>query len=230
MSTNEHLGRAWIRRAASRLSYANVTATVAVFIALSSGAWAAINVGRNDITAREIAKKAVGTSELKDDKAKGRDIDESSLGKVPSAAVADSAATATSASTATNANALGGIGPSGYVTTPTEPTRLVGTPGNPAYEHGSAYRGFGAEAGFFKDQLGIVHLQGDITPPTSAATIFTLPPGYRPTHGGASGPQFAVRADGSIGVVEVRSDGRVGALQTYTNHLSLNGLTFRAER
>lgn len=80
-----------------RLSYANVVATVALFIALGSGAWAAIEIGRNDVTAREIAKAAVGSSELKNDGTKGKDVDESSLGQVPSAASATTAASAQSA-------------------------------------------------------------------------------------------------------------------------------------
>src|SRR5688572_1171157 len=80
-------------------------ATLAVFIALGSGAWA-VGIGRNDVGSREIAKSAVGTSELKDNKTKGKDVDESSLGQVPSAAFADSAGsanTANSANTATTA-------------------------------------------------------------------------------------------------------------------------------
>lgn len=89
-------------RVSERLSYANVMATLAVFIALGGGAWA-VAIGRNDVGSREIAKNAVGTAELKDDKTKGKDVDESSLGEVPSAANADSAISAEAAATAANA-------------------------------------------------------------------------------------------------------------------------------
>ncbi len=89
-----------------RLSYANVVATLALFIALGSGAWAAIEIGRNDVTAREIAKAAVGSSELKNDGAKGKDVDESSLGQVPSASSATTAATAQSAQSAQQLDGL----------------------------------------------------------------------------------------------------------------------------
>jgi hypothetical protein len=77
-------------RIGGRLSYANVMATLAVFIALGGGAWA-VAIGRNDVGSREIAKNAVGGSELKDNKTKGKDVDEASLGQVPSAASADTA-------------------------------------------------------------------------------------------------------------------------------------------
>jgi hypothetical protein len=90
-------------RIREHLSYANVMATLAVFIALGGGAWA-IAIGRNDVGSRELAKNSVGSSELKDDKTKGQDVDESSLGEVPSAATADSADIAKTATTADSAN------------------------------------------------------------------------------------------------------------------------------
>ncbi len=73
-----------------RLTFANVVSVVALFVALGSGAYA-VTIGRNDVGAPQIARNAVGTSELKDNKTKGKDVDESSLGQVPSAASADTA-------------------------------------------------------------------------------------------------------------------------------------------
>lgn len=109
-----------VRRARSvqvhrHLSYANVMATLAVFIALGGGAWA-VTIGRNDVGSREIAKNAVGSSELKNNKATGRDVDESSLGEVPSAAAADEATHALSADTAADASSVGGKGASDLMT------------------------------------------------------------------------------------------------------------------
>jgi len=75
------------------------------FIALGGGAWA-VAIGRNDVGAREIEKNAVGTSELKNNKTKGKDVDEASLAQVPSALSADSAL---SASTAGSADTLDGL-------------------------------------------------------------------------------------------------------------------------
>ena len=82
----------------SRLTYANVMATIAVFIALGGSALA-VSIGKDDVDSREIAKEAVRSSELKNDGIKGKDIRtdaitgenvlESTLGPIPRAADAD---------------------------------------------------------------------------------------------------------------------------------------------
>jgi hypothetical protein len=46
------------------LTYANVMATVALFVALGGSSYAALRIGRNSIRAREIAPNAVHRSEL----------------------------------------------------------------------------------------------------------------------------------------------------------------------
>jgi hypothetical protein len=80
----------------SRLSYANVMATIAVFIALGGGAYA-LNLGRNAVKTRNIAPNAVKSKKIAPDAVRGSDVRESSLGTVPDAAK------------------LGGTGPGGYV-------------------------------------------------------------------------------------------------------------------
>ena len=45
--------------------YANVTATLALFVALGGTATAAVTLDRDSVTAREIAKNAVGSSEIR---------------------------------------------------------------------------------------------------------------------------------------------------------------------
>jgi hypothetical protein len=72
-------------RVRGRLSYANVAATLALFLALAGGT--AIAAGQ--ITARDLAPDSVGGSELKKDAAKGKNIKESTLGAVPSAGKAN---------------------------------------------------------------------------------------------------------------------------------------------
>jgi S-layer homology domain len=65
-----------------------------------------------------------------------------------------------------------------------EDVHLVGATGEPPFQNG--WHNFDpsttAEAGFFKDALGIVHLQGSILTPiaNNGHTAFTLPQGYRP--------------------------------------------------
>jgi hypothetical protein len=74
-----------VNRLRRRLSYANVAATLALFLALGGGA----AVAASQITARDIAKDAVGGSELKRDAAKGKHVKEDTLGPVPTAGKAN---------------------------------------------------------------------------------------------------------------------------------------------
>jgi len=113
-----------------RLTYSNVMLTLLTFVVLGGGAYAAhthkigakdlrngavtgpkirgqaVAAGklRNDaVRSAKIQDGAVGTAALADGSVTGDKVDESTLGKVPSAEQADDAA------------ALGGIGPSGFV-------------------------------------------------------------------------------------------------------------------
>ncbi len=93
------------------LSYANVMASVAVFVALGGGAYAAVQVNGKDIqnhtiTGKKIKRNTLGSKQIK----------ESRLGEVPSASrskyatkagSADTADSATSAASATRATSAG---------------------------------------------------------------------------------------------------------------------------
>jgi hypothetical protein len=88
-------------RIRSGMTYANVTATLALFIALSGGAYAATVLPANSVGARQIKSSAVERGKIKnsavnsvkvrDNSLTGADINEAALGKVASAAAADSA-------------------------------------------------------------------------------------------------------------------------------------------
>ena len=58
----------------ARITYANVVATLALFIALGGTSVAAIKLGKNSVKARQIAPSAVGTSEVKDRALKAADF------------------------------------------------------------------------------------------------------------------------------------------------------------
>jgi hypothetical protein len=87
-----------------RPSYASVTSTLALFIALSGGAYAATALPANSVGPRQIKKNAVERAKLKnnvvdsskvlDNALTGDDIRESSLDRVPEAASADKATNA----------------------------------------------------------------------------------------------------------------------------------------
>jgi hypothetical protein len=98
-----------VRRIRLRPTYASVTATLALFLALGGGAYAAATLPANSVGAKQIKKGAVERAEIKsnavdgskvrDNALTGDDVKESSLAKVPSASAADAATHAT-ASTA----------------------------------------------------------------------------------------------------------------------------------
>jgi hypothetical protein len=62
------------RRLRARVTYANVVATLALFIALGGTSVAAIQLGKNSVRAKQIAPGAVGTSEVKDRALRAKDF------------------------------------------------------------------------------------------------------------------------------------------------------------
>jgi len=84
-----------ISKLRARLSYANVIATVALFVALGGGAYAAARIDSGDVENNSLKsadlknQKAVKGKDVKDDQLTGDDIDESSLGTVPNASKVD---------------------------------------------------------------------------------------------------------------------------------------------
>jgi hypothetical protein len=100
-----------------RLTYANVIATLALFLALGGGAYAAIQLPKNSVGSKQLRKNSVIAAKIKNGAVTGAKINLASLGTVPSAvrseiaANADHAAVAASAgsaASATDAKALGG--------------------------------------------------------------------------------------------------------------------------
>src|SRR3954454_22705563 len=138
---------------ATRPSHGTVVAYLALFVALSGSAYAAATIGSGQIKngavlgrhikhgqvkGADIAPNAPSSSKIPDNSLAGNDIDESKLGRVPLAALADlatnsghatnadlasnatnashanSADSAGDASHATNSDQLGGLGPSSF--------------------------------------------------------------------------------------------------------------------
>ena len=157
-----------------KLTYANVMATIAVFIALGGASFAALKVPKNSVGPKQLKKNAVRTAKVKNEaitaaKVKkgtltGAQINLSTLGTVPTAESARSAAVASSL-------------------TPHEPWHEVGAPGEPAFQHGWRNFGDGNNVAFYKDHEGIVHLKGHAGGGEANFAIFQLPSGYRPPSG-----------------------------------------------
>src|SRR5215213_3648866 len=76
----------------SRLTYANVAASLALFLALAGGTvYAASELGRNDVKSKNIAKGAVKTSDLAGDAVTSPKVKD---GAITAADLADGAITA----------------------------------------------------------------------------------------------------------------------------------------
>lgn len=95
-----------------RFTYANVVATIALVLAVTGAAtaMAVLKLPKNSVKSKQIAKEAVKTSDIAKDAVTGDKVKESTLGKVPLAAHADSADTAGSAANAAHAAVADALG------------------------------------------------------------------------------------------------------------------------
>ena len=96
----------------SRLTYANVVATLALFVALGGSAYAVAHIGT-----KQVRNRSLKGIDLKRNTVTGKEVNESKLARVPRASAADQAASALNAvnaslaALATNAEQLGGQQP-----------------------------------------------------------------------------------------------------------------------
>ncbi|MBM3666021.1 MAG: hypothetical protein FJW90_00810 [Actinobacteria bacterium] len=157
---------------ASKLNYANVMATIAVFLALGGGAFAAVKLGKNSVKTKNIAGKAVTANKLANNavteaKIAGGAVTEAKIagGAVTEAKVKKLTYTAVSGFT-NGWSAAGGI---------------------PAPEYG-------------KDALGIVHLRGNMASGTDNLPAFTLPTGVRPAKDISTATTSGFSTECTIGV------------------------------
>jgi hypothetical protein len=204
----------------TRLTFANVTSCLALFIALGGASYAATQLPKNSVGAKQLNKNAVTTAKVKKEaitaaKVKkgtltGKQINLSKLGTVPNATHAASADSIPQA----------------------EPVHIVGAPGQPGFENGAEnfpvkLSGLGyPPVGFYKDAFGIVHLEGAVKMPAEGIA-FTLPPGFRP----ASGTLQAFEQTNGAGVVILGSaagPNPAGAVFAEKPLVLLSGITYRA--
>jgi hypothetical protein len=214
-----------------RLTYANVTATLALIIAVGgASAFAASQLGKNSVGTKQLKKNAVTTAKIKNEavtsaKVKkgtltGTQVNASTLGTVPAA---NSAQTA---QTAQVANAL----------SPGEAWHVVGAPGEPPFLNSWAQYPESPIVAFYKDHEGVVHLKGIAR--LGSEAMFKLPPGFRPAAN--LGSQYPVGCTGGVnctsglGLVSIVGSG-TGANEGDViapggaGIVKLEGITFRAE-
>jgi hypothetical protein len=108
-----------------------------------------------------------------------------------------------------------------------EAWREVGATGQPAFQNSWANLGGSSTAAFFKDLSGVVHLKGMVTLGT-AASIFTLPVGYRPLQDA----RFIEADNVNSTMVMVMATGLVlpTVAKTGGGWIALEGIHFRAEQ
>jgi hypothetical protein len=238
------------RRRFGRLTYANVMATVAVFIALGGGAYAATQVKKNSVGTKQLKNNAVTGAKVKDGSLSAIDISGSvssadhastaasadHASTAGSAAYATSAASSTDASRAENSDKLGGSPPSAFI----QMSQIGGFIAAAHFEHSN----FGCPidltvwhdndpvvnetTGYWRDPFGVVHLRGfAIRCGTAEMTIFTLPSGFRPgklEHFIA----FTENPTPDTGLVTVAANGAVVTGDVASNgSIALDGITFR---
>jgi hypothetical protein len=232
-------------RIVGKLTYANVMATIAVFVALGGAGYAATKLPQNSVGTRQIKNNAITGAKIKNGAVSGAKIDLAGLGQVPSAANATSAATAATATnaahatTATNADHASQAAnadhasvatDAGHATTADSASALAAP--EPVhfvteFENGFRNSGEGLEkAGFYLDRQCEVHLQGSVVG-NSPRIAFNLPEGFRPP-----GDIFASIPTGvEPGYLEIFADGsvRVGFFGEGSGErtFGLDGVTFR---
>ena len=86
---------------------------------------------------------------------------------------------------------------------------------------------------FWKDAMGIVHLEGAVQAGTTLSDIFTLPVGYRPADNYVDFPVITASGapgdfDATIGYVEVEASGDVLFAEGLTGYVALDSISFRA--
>src|SRR6478735_9273832 len=136
-----------MKRFKLRLSYANVISTLALFLALAGGAAFAASLGKNSVGSKQLKKNAVITAKIKKEAVTGGKVKKDTL-----------------TGTQINEGTLGTV-PSATSIPPAEAVREVGAAGQPPFQFGNsnapAESGIQfTPVGFYKDQFGIVHLEG----------------------------------------------------------------------
>jgi hypothetical protein len=210
-----------------RLTYANVVATLALFIALGGASYAAFKLPKNSVGNRQLKKNSVTGAKVKDDSLTGADI----AGGLPKQTVAGG--------TGTTGTAGGDLSPP--YTSPANftsvglPDALGGCPG--AIGWADLSPDINQSVGYYRGPEGLVYLEGStIRCEGSTATIFNLPPGYRPERRRYfAAPRLeSPTATHMVEVLESNADTKdpraagdvVGVLETNTQ-ISLDGIVFR---
>ncbi|MEA2409760.1 MAG: hypothetical protein QOC77_321 [Thermoleophilaceae bacterium] len=195
----------------SGLTYANVMATVAVFIALGGGAYAAFKLPTNSVGAKQIKANAVTSSKIKDGSLLSKDFNPGQLPIGPQGPQGLKGDT-------------GPQGPAGPGPAGPEEWHLVGSVvGEPQFRSNWRNNDASDPVRFYRDALGVVHLGGTAVPTSNTGNVmYTLPAGYRPSYS-----LSMVGLGCSTGAITVALNGDVWA-GSGAGACTMDELTFRA--
>lgn len=100
-------------------------ACISLAVALSGASYAAIVLPKNSVGTKQIRNNAVKSTKIAPNQVKGVDVDEATLGQVPSAANANNAANTANAANAANADKLDGLDAHGLTRFAFADTRMI---------------------------------------------------------------------------------------------------------
>jgi hypothetical protein len=202
-----------------RLTYGNVTATLALFVAFGGTSYAAFSLPRDGVGQRELRRDSVGASELRPNAVASSNVRDGSLGVRDLSAAARSALNGTQGPQGTPgpAGARGDEGEPG----PAGPAGLPGEPGKAAVIEqavisGNPARVRGTATSIAHDGLGVVTVafSRSVSECTYAATLADLPstPSSDPRAG-------RITVQEASGAVRVKTYDESGAPQDLGFHL-----------
>lgn len=216
-----------------RLSYANVMATLALFVALGGASYAAVKLPKDSVRSKQIKEDAVKASEMAPNSVDGFNVVDGSIagndilpntiggdqiagGAIWNGLIADGAVTAAKLDLSADFTSAG-------------LADAFGTCGGVGDAWGSFSPDVNNSVSYYRDPTGIVHVRGlAIRCGAATNTIFTLPPGYRPEKQEIL-PSF--NSNFVAGAISVNPNGAVAPFPAAGigagAWVTLDGLTFR---